>query len=210
MEQTVESTDLVVEGMTCASCVGRVEKALLQRPGVVGASVNLASERAHIRSRTGMVDIEDLVQTVRDAGYEAREAPQQARPEEDSARRDHESKALLGRLLFAALLTLPIVLIEMGAHLLPWLEYAIASTIGTQGSRLLQFSLASLVLFGPGLQFFRKGLPALLRRTPDMNSLVMLGTTAAYGYSDRKSTRLNSSHSQISYAVFCLKKKKKK
>ena len=49
MEQTVESTDLVVEGMTCASCVGRVEKALLQRPGVVGASVNLASERAHIR-----------------------------------------------------------------------------------------------------------------------------------------------------------------
>lgn len=183
MEQTVESTDLVVEGMTCASCVGRVEKALLQRPGVVGASVNLASERAHIRSRTGMVDIEDLVQTVRDAGYEAREAPQQARPEEDSARRDHESKALLGRLLFAALLTLPIVLIEMGAHLLPWLEYAIASTIGTQGSRLLQFSLASLVLFGPGLQFFRKGLPALLRRTPDMNSLVMLGTTAAYGYS---------------------------
>src|SRR3712207_8232377 len=70
------------------------------------------------------------------------------------------------------------------------------------------FRSTTLVLFGPGLRFFQKGVPALLRGAPDMNSLVALGTSAAWGYSvvDRKSTRLNSSHANISYAVFCLKK----
>jgi Cu+-exporting ATPase len=86
-------------------------------------------------------------------------------------------------LLTAAILTLPVVVLEMGAHLIVGLSDWVMTTIGHRGSWYLQFLLATLVLFGPGLRFFEKGVPALLRRAPDMNSLVAIGTSAAWAYS---------------------------
>jgi Cu+-exporting ATPase len=83
----------------------------------------------------------------------------------------------------AAALTLPIFVIDMGGHLVPALHHAVHDTLGTQNVYLLFFLLASVVQFGPGLRFYRKGWPALIQGAPDMNSLVMLGTSAAYGYS---------------------------
>lgn len=83
----------------------------------------------------------------------------------------------------AAGLTLPIFVLEMGAHVIPGLHHLIATTIGMGTSWMIQFVLTTLVLAFPGLRFYRKGIPALLRGAPDMNSLVAVGTLAAYGYS---------------------------
>ena len=77
----------------------------------------------------------------------------------------------------------PVFIMEMGAHLVPAFHHVIAESIGTQNSWYIQFVLSSIVLFGPGLRFFQKGIPALLRGAPDMNSLVAVGTSAAYAYS---------------------------
>ena len=85
--------------------------------------------------------------------------------------------------MVAAILTLPVFILEMGSHLIPAMHHWVMGVLGEQTSWYIQFALATVVLFGPGLRFFRKGVPALLRGAPDMNSLVSVGTAAAYGYS---------------------------
>src|SRR3546814_968416 len=71
----------------------------------------------------------------------------------------------------------------MGSHFVPAIHDFVMNTIGTQTSWLIQFVLTTIILFGPGRRFFQKGVPAMLRGTPDMNSLVTVGTIAAWGYS---------------------------
>jgi Au+-exporting ATPase len=121
---------------------------------------------------------------VADAGYEASEVDQGGAVADDSSeKKDAELAGLKRDLTIAALLSLPVFLIEMGSHLIPAIHHLVADTIGLQMSWYIQFVLATLTLFGPGLRFFKKGIPALLRAAPDMNSLVVLGTSAAWGYS---------------------------
>ncbi|HSM53262.1 MAG TPA: copper-translocating P-type ATPase, partial [Erythrobacter sp.] len=78
---------------------------------------------------------------------------------------------------------LPVFALEMGSHLVPSVHHLVMTTIGLQTSWIIQFVLTTAALFGPGLRFFRKGVPAILRGTPDMNSLVTVGTGAAWSYS---------------------------
>ncbi|WP_414161364.1 heavy metal translocating P-type ATPase [Serratia sp. BNK-12] len=180
-----ETTELGIEDMTCASCVGRVEKALRQIPGVIEANVNLATERARVRHSAGIVTTAMLEAAVEQAGYKARRlsAATASSDDQDSERRENEARALRRSLLIAALLTLPVFVLEMGSHLIPAMHHWVLGVLGEQRNGYLQFVLTTLVLFGPGLRFFRKGVPALLRGAPDMNSLVSVGTAAAYGYS---------------------------
>ena len=103
--------------------------------------------------------------------------------DQETERRENESRELRRAFLVASLLTLPVFILEMGSHLVPAIHHCVMGVLGEQTSWYIQFALATLVLFGPGLRFFRKGVPALLRGAPDMNSLVSLGTAAAYGYS---------------------------
>ena len=98
-------------------------------------------------------------------------------------RKAAEQQALWRDLWLAAALALPVFLLEMGGHMVPAFHHWVAHTIGTQNSWYLQFVLTTLVLFVPGLRFYRKGIPALLRGAPDMNSLVAVGTLAAWGFS---------------------------
>ncbi|MFN1140464.1 heavy metal translocating P-type ATPase [Serratia quinivorans] len=180
-----ETTELAIEEMTCASCVGRVEKALNQIPGVLEANVNLATERARVRHLAGVISITDLEAAVEKAGYKPRRlsTPSVSTEDQDTERREHEARGLRRSLLIAAILTLPVFILEMGSHLIPAMHHWVLGVLGEQTSWYLQFVLTTLVLFGPGLRFFRKGIPALLRGAPDMNSLVSVGTVAAYGYS---------------------------
>lgn len=177
--QTVE---LSVEGMTCASCVGRVERALQAVPGVAQAVVNLATGRATVR---GMAAPDALLAAAGKAGYEARLLDPVAGAPDDgtSARNDGERLALRRDLLLATALALPVFILEMGSHLIPALHHWAMENIGQGRSWTFQFLLTSLVLLVPGRRFYIKGLPALLRLAPDMNSLVAVGTLAAYGYS---------------------------
>ncbi|RRH74545.1 copper-translocating P-type ATPase [Falsigemmobacter faecalis] len=175
------NTELSIEGMTCASCVGRVERALAGVKGVRSAHVNLATERATVE---GTASPEDLVKAVENAGYDAALIGDTGAAEaEASARKDAERAGLKRDLLVAGILTLPVFLLEMGSHLIPAVNHLVMQTVGTQTSWYFQFALTTLVLFFPGLRFYQKGFPALFRLAPDMNSMVAVGTMAAYAYS---------------------------
>ena len=177
--------ELSVEGMTCASCVGRVERALKAISGVTNAVVNLATERATIH---GTASTADLIAAIADAGYEAKliaGSGSQSSNEDDARaeRKETERRELTRDFTIAGVLTLPVFLMEMGSHIIPGVHGLIESTIGMQWNWYIQFALTTLVLFIPGIRFYEKGLPALIRFAPDMNSLVAVGTLAAYGYS---------------------------
>ena len=148
---------LPIEGMTCASCVSRVERALKRVPGVERAEVNLATETATVALAQGALP-EALVKAVRDAGYEARLAPQ---PSPSTDRSWWPVAAAAG-------LTAPLLLgMVFDAALSPWLQLVLATPV--------QFLL--------GARFYRAGWKALRARTGNMDLLVALGTSAAYGLS---------------------------
>ncbi len=173
---------LNVASMSCASCVGRVEKALLAVPGTLHVSVNLAAENATVEYLEGVATTEAIIAASNDAGYAAEIAQADAQLSRTERKAD-EASLLARKLVLAAVLALPVFILEMGAHLIPGFHMLIERTIGTQASWVLQFVLTSIILFGPGRQFFTKGFPALYKAAPDMNSLVALGTVAAWSYS---------------------------
>src|SRR5690606_38235159 len=98
-------------------------------------------------------------------------------------KKDAERALLKRDLILASVLALPVFIIEMGSHVVPGMRAWVANTIGMQQSWYLQFILTALVMLFPGRVFYAKGFPALLQRAPDMNSLVAVGTAAAFGYS---------------------------
>ncbi|RDE09140.1 heavy metal translocating P-type ATPase [Pelagibacterium lacus] len=174
---------LDITGMTCASCVNRVEKALQAVDGVFGVSVNLATERATVDVLHGAVDRRRLVQAVEEAGYGVRAVEETDRSGDREREKDAETRALGRSTLFAAVLTAPLFILEMGSHFVPAIHTLIMNTIGMQANAHLQFVLATIVLAGPGRMFLVKGYRNLARMAPDMNSLVALGTSAAWGFS---------------------------
>lgn len=175
------ATVLHIDGMTCASCVGRVEKALLKIDGVRTAHVNLATEQASIET-SHRVSVQQLIAAIERAGYQAQPISQ-LQSNVQAQKKTEALQTLKRDLIIAVLLAAPVFILEMGAHLSPAFHHLISRTLGTQNSWLLQFVLTSLVLLFPGRRFYQLGLPALFRLSPDMNSLVAVGTLAAYGYS---------------------------
>lgn len=162
-----------VEGLSCASCVKRLETALAATDGVTAARVNFADASAVVET-TG--DTDALLDIARKAGYPLL-------PEATSAETEDEADTLEKAMWLALVLVLPVFLMEMGSHLYPPLHSLIHGSGLHQTTRVVQFVLIGLALAGPGRQFFTKGIPSLLRRTPDMNALVALGTGAAFVYS---------------------------
>ncbi|MCQ4323879.1 copper-translocating P-type ATPase [Stutzerimonas stutzeri] len=164
-----QSLELAIEGMTCASCVGRVERALRKVPGVRSASVNLASERAHVEV-LGALEPAALIQAVENAGYHAT-ASADAQPQADRAeqRLRRERWTVIAGLLLAAPLVLPMFAELFGGHwmLPPW----------------LQFLLATPVQFVLGARFYVAGWKALRAGAGNMDLLVAIGTSAGYGLS---------------------------
>ncbi len=162
--------ELTIEGMTCASCVGRVERALLKVPGVRSAAVNLASERARVEL-LGTLEPNALIQAVESAGYHA-QAVEQAQPRgADNAERRlrRERLAVLIALLLAAPLVIPMFGDLFGLH---WMLPA-----------WMQFLLATPVQFLLGARFYVAGWKALRAGAGNMDLLVALGTSAGYGLS---------------------------
>ncbi|MCQ4303952.1 copper-translocating P-type ATPase [Stutzerimonas frequens] len=164
----VQNIELNIEGMTCASCVGRVERALLKVPGVRSAAVNLASERAHVEV-IGTPDPAVLIQAIEATGYKASAGDQQ-RPEQDAARRlQRERWAVIAALLLAAPLVLPMFAELFGGH---WMLPA-----------WIQFLLATPVQFILGARFYVAGWKAVRAGAGNMDLLVAIGTSAGYGLS---------------------------
>jgi P-type Cu+ transporter len=166
--KTANLIKLPIEGMTCASCVARVEKALKRVPGVASADVNLATETATISLAEGAAP-ESLVDAVRGAGYESRLGPA---PKTEGDRS-------WWPVAIAAALTSPL--------LVPMIGSAVGADWMLPG--WLQFLLATPVQFWLGARFYKAGWKAVLARTGNMDLLVALGTTAAYGLSVYMLTR---------------------
>lgn len=172
--------ELNIEGMSCASCVARVEKALIKVSGVQHAHVNLATEKAYIQG--GMLS--ELIAAVEKAGFHARldsrSKPVMASRSEQKAAEQYQLKRDLS---IALCLAIPVFILEMGSHVIPAFHHLIEHSMGLQNSWFIQWLLTSLILIFPGRRFYQHGLPALFRLAPDMNSLVSLGTLAAYSFS---------------------------
>ncbi|MGP5009428.1 heavy metal translocating P-type ATPase [Psychrobacter glacincola] len=172
--------ELSIEGMTCASCIERVEKALKKVEGVQQANVNLATERAWVQGNA-QVQSSDLIQAVKKAGYTAKQIKQSVSVQQD--KKATEQQQLKRDLAISLILAVPVFILEMGSHMIPAFHMWVMDNIGTQQSWLIQFVLTTLVLIFPGRRFYQKGIPALWRFAPDMNSLVAVGTLAAYSFS---------------------------
>ncbi|KAF0675755.1 heavy metal translocating P-type ATPase [Profundibacterium mesophilum] len=177
-----------VSGMSCASCTGRVERAVAGLPGIVSADVNLADETLHVTWLEGAATEDGIIAAAGAAGYGAvrvsADGPgAEAGGDLRARRRDEEVDALRRATLLAALLTAPVFVLEMGSHFVPGMHEWIMGTLGMRNSWLIQFVLVTLVMVWPGRRFVTLGIPALLRAAPNMNSLVALGTLAAWGYS---------------------------
>lgn len=163
------SLELAIEGMTCASCVGRVERALAKVPGVRTASVNLASERAHVEL-LGAVEAATLIAAVDKAGYKARPLePDQPIVDPAVARLARERWWLAAAILLSLPLVLPMVGDWFGQH---WMLPA-----------WVQFVLATPVQFIIGARFYVSAYKAVRARSGNMDLLVALGTSAGYGLS---------------------------
>ena len=166
------TTKLSIGGMTCASCVGRVEKALRAVPGVLKADVNLATETAGIEAVATLAPAV-LVQAVERAGYSASIKGAKVGGADEDARRAASASRELRHVIIAAFLSLPLVLPML---LAPFgLDAAVPGWV--------QLIFATPVQFWLGARFYRAGWKALLARTGNMDLLVAIGTSAAYGLS---------------------------
>ena len=172
-----------IGGMTCASCVAHVEKALKGVAGVTAARVNLATETATIDGLEGVVEPAALAEAVRRAGYEPRLRDDRSAAPDPFERRATETATMRRRFILAAALAAPVTILEMGGHMSPAFAAWTHGVLGHQGAMILSAALTTLVLFGPGRRFFTLGISSLLRGAPDMNALVALGAGAAYLYS---------------------------
>ncbi|MBI3542407.1 MAG: cadmium-translocating P-type ATPase [Deltaproteobacteria bacterium] len=156
---------LAIEGMTCASCVGRVEKALNGVPGVERATVNLATEQASVVAK-GELPVETLVAAVKSAGYGARELSEDAKPADDARFKGNETWRVALAAALSAPLVVPMLLMPLGVHWMAPLP--------------VEAALASVVQFFLGARFYRAAWAALKARSGNMDLLVALGTSAAF------------------------------
>ena len=171
-----------VSNMSCAACAGRVDKALRQLPGVLAVDVNLATETVQVTYTPDLASRADFIAASTAAGYAAQEHSEDSHGQVQ-ARKQQLAEAYGRRSRLAVFLAAPVIILGMGGHVLPGFERLIADVIGQKANWIIQCIFATAVLFGPGLDFYRRGFPALWRGAPDMNSLVALGTGAAYAFS---------------------------
>lgn len=181
-----EQVDLKIDGMTCASCVARVEKALLKVQGVTEASINLASEKASVQLLGKSLSAQDLIKAVEKSGYEA--SLLEEKNSSIDTRQRNDRKEFWTAILSLALslpLVLPMFLAPFGVEwMLPgW----------------VQFLLATPVQFVFGARFYQAGWKALKARSGNMDLLVAIGTSAAYGLSVFRllTSDLHSGHSSL-------------
>ena len=174
-----EKVTLPVRGMTCASCVKRVEDALKSSEGVADAAVNLATEQATIRYFPSIVTVNDIRKIVRDAGYEIPEAPS---PEEyvdrERASRGREMRDLVIKFAVSGAVATVIMVLMFFGQYIPGL-----SSLSMEQVNWIGLILATPVQFWIGWRFYKGAFAALRHGTADMNVLIAVGTSAAYIYS---------------------------
>lgn len=167
--------------MTCAACVRAVERALTRTPGVIKAQINLATEKAAVEYDGEIVRLSELKQAINNAGYKALDVEREISIDEDRIRKEKEIKVMWTKFIFSAVFALPLFYLAMG----PMMGLPVPGFLNMD-LYPLRFAFTQLLLAIPvviaGYRFYTVGFPALFRRSPNMDSLVALGTSAALIY----------------------------
>ena len=176
--------ELALNGMHCASCAARIEKALAAAPGVSEAAVNFATSRATVRFDSGLAGVDALYDVVRALGYEAQPVSDAAAAGESShaaeeQRRQEDYARQRRRFVVALMLTVPVAVLAMAGHLVP----ALAPLLDVPARPWIELALTTPVLFWAGREFYSGAWAAARHRAADMNTLVAIGTFSAYLYS---------------------------
>ena len=172
----VEKAAIPIGGISCASCVATIEGALRRTPGVVSAAVNFATNVAAVEFAPASVAAADLRRVIREAGYEPVEVSDGASSvDHEKAARDHEVRGLRRKLIAGVVLSIPVVVGSM-YHWFPWAPAILRNS-------WVLLALTTPVQFWVGAQFYRGAWAALRHKTSDMNTLIAVGTSAAYLYS---------------------------
>ena len=182
--KNIERIIAPIEGMTCASCVARVEKSIRKVEGVKNVSVNLATEKAMIEFETGEIDFNKIADTVEDAGYKidfSSQAENAGKKEkEDISKNSDTNKKLKYDFILALLLSIPIVIFNMG---LMWKNFGNFFTLTMEDINKILLILTTPVIFISGKRFFKIFFSNLKHFSADMNTLVAVGTGSAFLYS---------------------------
>ena len=186
-ELDLKNADLPLLGMSCSACATRIEKALGKAEGVENATVNFATTRATVHYDSARTDLGKLREAIRNAGYDAivqEEAPEGGAPAQslqdaEIEARDKEFNEQKRKFILALILTIPVAVMAMGGHLSPALE----RLFNFSGRAYVELALTTPVLFWAGREFFTGAWAAARHRAADMNTLVAIGTFAAYAFS---------------------------
>ncbi len=170
----LKRVDLPIAGMTCAACALHIEQGLQKAPGVHNAAVNFATSRASVEYDAAATDVGHLIDAVKETGYGASE-PHSDMHHSNAEMEEEEYRDAFRKFIVAALFSLPVLVIAMSHGRIAALDF--------KGVEWLQLALTTPVIFYSGLQFYRGAWSALRHRFADMNTLIAMGTGAAYLYS---------------------------
>lgn len=173
---------LKIEGMTCSACAARIERVTQKLNGVNTSNVNFATEKLNISYDEKLVTLVNIMNAVEKAGYKAIEIKKQNTVDEDKIKKEHEIKILWTKFIVSSIFSVPLLYIAMGSMLgLP------IPAIIEPMQYPLNFAIIQILLAIPsmiaGYKFYTVGYLNLLKRSPNMDSLIAMGTTAAFIYS---------------------------
>ncbi len=173
-----------VGGMTCAACSQRIEKSLGRQSGIIKASVNLATEKATVEYDPQQVRLSEIKQVIEKAGYKALNIEKTA-ADEDKLRKEKTIRILWTKFIVSAAFALPLLYLAMGS-MIRWLPFPIPDFLDPMQYPLV-YALTQIILTVPviaaGYRFYTTGFKALIQRSPNMDSLIAIGTSAAVLYS---------------------------
>lgn len=180
-DSVIREVTIPIGGMSCASCVQSVDRTLTNLPGIQKVSVNLATEKATISYDTSVLRISEIKDAIIKAGYQPLEIETDEQVDEHRVRKEQEVKNIWYRFILASVFTIPLFYVAMGHMIGLPLPIIIDPDINPLNFALLQLALTLPVVVS-GYRFYTVGFSRLWRREPNMDSLIAVGTSAAFIY----------------------------
>lgn len=182
METSIKEVGIPIQGMTCTACAKNIERILGKKEGVKFVTVNFASEKAVVRYNPQLIRLSKIRQTIKKAGYEPLEVGLSNKNDDDKLRKEKEIKLMWIKFVISAIFSIPLLYIAMG----PMLRFPLPQIVHPMKNPLI-FAILQLVLtvpiLGAGYKFYTIGFKSIFRGSPNMDSLVAMGTSAAFLYS---------------------------
>jgi Cu+-exporting ATPase len=185
LTRTGKEIAIPIQGMTCVACAKTTERVVGKLQGVERVAVNFATEKAHVKYNPNAVRLSEIKQAIAKAGYKALEIQNETQIDEDKLRKEREIRALWRKFIISAAFTVPLLYVAM-APMIGWMKWPMPSWLDPMQYPLL-YALVEIILVTPiivaGRRFYTVGFKAILRKSPNMDSLIAMGTSAAVLYS---------------------------